>query len=310
MGGIESMIDDRDGQRVYYDINALSNFVADAPTRHRLRPARTPRRLPGTTNRRRRETLTHLSSLCATDTGSPFSAVGCATSPTRAWPPLGITSAASPVRSEQIGYDLTLVAELNLNDIKGTDAPALDAWSTAAALAAVTDAPRTHGRRPPDIPFPRPPRQASREHRPHLRHARPPLAQPSFPPGGLTRRASTASTSSSTRTATHAPPNGSMSSTACGNRTASATRATSTAWRTPSSSPNPSPSPRPTLYAGRRERNREKPHRRLLRRLRHARRPARAHPRKNRRHAFQRRERTRPAAHAIRHRRLQHRARH
>ena len=31
VGGIESMIDDRDGQRVYYDINALSNFVADAP---------------------------------------------------------------------------------------------------------------------------------------------------------------------------------------------------------------------------------------------------------------------------------------
>src|SRR5438105_8279810 len=41
-------------------------------------------------------------------------------------------------RSEEIGYDLTLVAELNLNDIKGTDAPSLDAWSTAAALAAVT----------------------------------------------------------------------------------------------------------------------------------------------------------------------------
>jgi FMNH2-dependent dimethyl sulfone monooxygenase len=41
-------------------------------------------------------------------------------------------------RSEQIGYDLTLVAELNLNDIKGEDAPSLDAWSTAAALAAVT----------------------------------------------------------------------------------------------------------------------------------------------------------------------------
>ncbi len=41
-------------------------------------------------------------------------------------------------RAEQIGYDLTLVAELNLNDIRGTDQPALDAWSTAAALAAVT----------------------------------------------------------------------------------------------------------------------------------------------------------------------------
>src|SRR2546423_7607178 len=42
-------------------------------------------------------------------------------------------------RSEEIGYDLTLVAELNLNDIKGVEAPALDAWSTAAALAAVTE---------------------------------------------------------------------------------------------------------------------------------------------------------------------------
>jgi FMNH2-dependent dimethyl sulfone monooxygenase len=42
-------------------------------------------------------------------------------------------------RSEQIGFDLTLIAELNLNDIKGMDAPSLDAWSTAGALAAVTE---------------------------------------------------------------------------------------------------------------------------------------------------------------------------
>ncbi len=41
--------------------------------------------------------------------------------------------------AERWGYDLTLIAELNLNDIKGTDQPALDAWSTAAALAAVTE---------------------------------------------------------------------------------------------------------------------------------------------------------------------------
>ena len=41
--------------------------------------------------------------------------------------------------AEAWGYDLTLIAELNLNDIKGVDQPALDAWSTAAALAAVTD---------------------------------------------------------------------------------------------------------------------------------------------------------------------------
>ncbi len=42
-------------------------------------------------------------------------------------------------RSEEIGFDLSLVAELNLNDIKGVDAPSLDAWSTAAALTAVTN---------------------------------------------------------------------------------------------------------------------------------------------------------------------------
>ncbi|MEO8035489.1 MAG: LLM class flavin-dependent oxidoreductase [Acidobacteriota bacterium] len=42
------------------------------------------------------------------------------------------------VRSEQLGFDLSLLAELNLNDIKGVEAPSLDAWSTAAALAGVT----------------------------------------------------------------------------------------------------------------------------------------------------------------------------
>ena len=42
-------------------------------------------------------------------------------------------------RSEALGFDLTLIAELFLNDIKGVDAPALDAWTTAAALAAVTE---------------------------------------------------------------------------------------------------------------------------------------------------------------------------
>ena len=30
LGGVEYIVDDRDGQRYYYDINALSNFVADA----------------------------------------------------------------------------------------------------------------------------------------------------------------------------------------------------------------------------------------------------------------------------------------
>ncbi len=31
VGGVEYIVDGRDGQRYYYDINALSNFVADAP---------------------------------------------------------------------------------------------------------------------------------------------------------------------------------------------------------------------------------------------------------------------------------------
>ncbi|WP_158787881.1 LLM class flavin-dependent oxidoreductase [Granulicella sp. L46] len=42
------------------------------------------------------------------------------------------------LKAEDLGYDLTLIAELNLNDIKGTEADSLDAWSTAAALAAIT----------------------------------------------------------------------------------------------------------------------------------------------------------------------------
>ncbi|MGE8080997.1 LLM class flavin-dependent oxidoreductase [Peribacillus loiseleuriae] len=41
--------------------------------------------------------------------------------------------------AENWGYDTTLVAELNLNDIKGPESDSLEAWSTAAALAAVTE---------------------------------------------------------------------------------------------------------------------------------------------------------------------------
>ena len=40
--------------------------------------------------------------------------------------------------AENLGFDMTLIAELNLNDIKGMEAPTLDAWSTTAAIAAVT----------------------------------------------------------------------------------------------------------------------------------------------------------------------------
>ncbi len=43
------------------------------------------------------------------------------------------------VESERHGFDLSLIAELNLNDIKGHRAPSLDAWTLAAAVAAVTE---------------------------------------------------------------------------------------------------------------------------------------------------------------------------
>jgi FMNH2-dependent dimethyl sulfone monooxygenase len=42
-------------------------------------------------------------------------------------------------RAEQLGFSTTLIAELYLNDIKGPAEPVLEAWSTAAALAATTE---------------------------------------------------------------------------------------------------------------------------------------------------------------------------
>ena len=42
------------------------------------------------------------------------------------------------VESEQLGFDLSLIAELNLNDIKGHHAASLDCWTLAPAVAAAT----------------------------------------------------------------------------------------------------------------------------------------------------------------------------
>jgi dimethylsulfone monooxygenase len=42
------------------------------------------------------------------------------------------------VESEQHGFELSLIAELNLNDIKGHRAPSLDCWALAPAVAAAT----------------------------------------------------------------------------------------------------------------------------------------------------------------------------
>jgi FMNH2-dependent dimethyl sulfone monooxygenase len=41
--------------------------------------------------------------------------------------------------ADRLGFDVTLLPELNLNDIRGLEGPTLDAWTTAAAVAAVTE---------------------------------------------------------------------------------------------------------------------------------------------------------------------------
>ncbi len=58
-------MDDRDGTLMYYDINALSNFVADAPRIVGFDP-----------HVRLVDFLEEEARRCATDTGSRFLAVG------------------------------------------------------------------------------------------------------------------------------------------------------------------------------------------------------------------------------------------
>lgn len=65
VGGIEYIVDDRDGTVLYYDINALSNFVADAPRVVGFDP-----------HARLVDYLEQEMRKCATVTGSRFSAVG------------------------------------------------------------------------------------------------------------------------------------------------------------------------------------------------------------------------------------------
>ena len=76
VGGIEYLVDDRDGRRYVYDINALSNFVADAPNVIGFYPFERltdylVARLEG-----RSEDPAHADM----DTGCPSSEVGCAMS--------------------------------------------------------------------------------------------------------------------------------------------------------------------------------------------------------------------------------------
>jgi hypothetical protein len=65
VGGVEYIVDDRDGSLLYYDINALSNFVADAPRVIGFDP-----------HARLVDFLEKEALKCATVTGYQFSAVG------------------------------------------------------------------------------------------------------------------------------------------------------------------------------------------------------------------------------------------
>ena len=65
LGGVEYITDERDGRVLYYDINALSNFVADAPRVVGFDP-----------HERLVDFLLEEAERCDTDTGSRFSAAG------------------------------------------------------------------------------------------------------------------------------------------------------------------------------------------------------------------------------------------
>ena len=117
-------------------------------------------------------------------------------------------------RAEQLGFDLTLIAELNLNDIKGVEAPSLDAWSTAAALAAVTEKLELMVAVRPT--FHNPALLAKQAANIDQISGGRLSASTSFQVGGATKPPSTASPSMSTSSATPAPPNGSTCSTAAG----------------------------------------------------------------------------------------------
>jgi hypothetical protein len=65
VGGTEYIVDDRDGSLMFYDINALSNFVADAPRVVGFDP-----------HARLVDYLEQEARRCATDTGCRFSAAG------------------------------------------------------------------------------------------------------------------------------------------------------------------------------------------------------------------------------------------
>ena len=174
------------------------------------------------------------------------------------------------VRAEEIGFDLTLIAELNLNDIKGPEARLARRLVHHRRARSRNQKARAHGRRPAHLPLPRPARQASRQHRPHRQ--RPPHPQRRLFLVERRGHPLRASPSTSTTIATLAPRSGSTSSPAAGAIRTSPIKASSTPSSKIFSRPSPSPPRVPPFYCRRGVRNCQKSHRRQVRRVPHARR--------------------------------------
>ena len=241
IGGVEYLIDDRTGRARLLRHQRALQLRRRLGARGGLRRVRAARGLPGGRGRARRSPASGAAAArserrdvgreggltCGSATGFPCSAAGSATCPTRAWPRAGTTCGGWRSAANETGYDLTLVAELNLNDIKGVDAPSLDAWSTAAALAAVTERLEIMVAVRPHVPPAGAARQAGREPGPAL--ARAAVAQRGVVVVGGRGAASTASQfdehDAALRTHRRVAERGDA---ACGRRSGSATPAGST----------------------------------------------------------------------------------
>ena len=105
VGGIEYIIDDRDGKLYFYDINALSNFVADGPKVVGFDPF-----VRLVDSGKGAENAIRILASCFRRWLRNVEDEQMETS----WPYVSRLAR----RSEEIGFDLTLIAELNLNDIK------------------------------------------------------------------------------------------------------------------------------------------------------------------------------------------------
>ena len=189
------------------------------------------------------------SAACDTATGCPSSADGYATSKTRTWPRRwDYVSATRASAAEAIGFDLSLIAELNLNDIKGekprrsTRGPPPPRWPPSRSKLELMVAVRPTFHNPALLA-----KQAANidriamaaliaERRLQLVGGR----------GHQVRRA----LRHSTTTATRAPRNGSTWSTAAGSSSTSATAAATTRWPTTCCSRSRCAGRGPTIYAG------------------------------------------------------------